>query len=72
MTRLMEKAIERLRSLPEPQQDGLAQFVLNELEQDERWTASTAAHADALGRLAAKVLSDDAAGTCEPLDTDML
>jgi hypothetical protein len=62
MTHLMEKAIERLRAVPEPQQDRLAQFLLSELEEDERWNASTAVHADALQRLADRVLADDARG----------
>jgi hypothetical protein len=72
MTRLMEQAIERLRALPETQQDPLARFLLNELEDDQRWAASTLRHADALGRLADRVLADDARGECEPLDPDKL
>lgn len=72
MTRLMEQAIERLRAMPEPQQDRLAQFVLNELEEDDRWAASTASHADALGRLAEGILADDAQGMTQPLDPDGL
>lgn len=62
MTHLMEQAIERLRAVPEPQQESFARFLLSELEDDERWTASTVDHADALGRLAQRVLADDARG----------
>lgn len=72
MTPLLEKAIERMRALPESQQDPLARFLLNELEDDARWAASTARHADTLGRLAGRVLSDDARGVSEPLDPDAL
>ena len=72
MTHLMEQAIERLRAVPEPQQESVARFVLNELEDDDRWSASTALHADALGRLADRVLADDARGNCAPLDPDKL
>ena len=72
MTHLMEKAIERLRAVPEPEQEALARFLLNELEDDERWGSSTARHADALGRLAERVLASDARGECEPLDPDKL
>lgn len=62
MTHLMKQAIEPLRAIPEPQQESFARFLLNELEDDERWTASTVDHADALGRLADRVLADDAGG----------
>jgi hypothetical protein len=72
MTRLMEQAIERLRALPEPQQDPLARFLLNELEDDAHWAASTERHADALSRLVDHVLADDARGESEPLDPDKL
>ena len=72
MTRLMEQAIERLRAVPEPQQEQLARFLLNELEEDNRWADSTAAHADALKRLAENVLADDVRGLCTPLDPDAL
>jgi hypothetical protein len=68
----MEQAIERLRAVPDSQQDLLARFLLTELEEDNRWAVSTANHVDALDRLAAEVLADDAAGKCEPLDPDTL
>ena len=72
MTRLMEQAIERLRAVPEGEQDRLAQFLLSELDDDARWTASTAAHEDKLRALSERVLADDARGACEPLDPDTL
>jgi hypothetical protein len=72
MTRLMEQAIERLRAIPESQQEQLARFLLNELEEDSRWADSTANHADALRRLVDDVLSDDARGACDPLDPENL
>jgi hypothetical protein len=68
----MEQAIERLRAVPELQQEQLARFVLNELEEDSRWSASTAAHVDALRRLADQVLAEDEKGATEPLDPDSL
>ncbi len=72
MTQLMKQAIERLKAVPEPLQDRLAQFLLLELDDDDRWTASTAKHVDALGGLAEKILADDAHGECEPLDVEKL
>ena len=72
MTRLMEQAIERLRTVPESQQDQVAQFLLSELDEDSRWAASTAAHIDAARRLAESVLADDERETFGPLDPEAL
>jgi hypothetical protein len=72
MTRLMEKAIERLKALPEGQQDPLAHFLLFELEEDERWASSTQANRGKLEKLVRDVLADDAAGRTQPLDPDRL
>jgi hypothetical protein len=66
----MEEAIERLRAVPESQQEQLARFLLNELEEDSRWADSTTAHADVLRRLADDLLADDDRGLCPPLDSD--
>ncbi|MEX0777030.1 MAG: hypothetical protein WD042_15100 [Phycisphaeraceae bacterium] len=68
MTRLMEQAIARLRTVPDSQQDRLAKFLLHELEEDERWVHSTAQHEDKLKSLVDSVLADDEQGRCEPLD----
>jgi hypothetical protein len=68
----MEQAIERLRAVPESQQEQLARFLLNELEEDSRWESSTAAHADALRGRVNEVLAVDARGDCEPLNPDTL
>ena len=72
MTRLMEQAIDRLRAVPDAQQDRLAEFLLHELAEDERWARSTIDHADKLKGLIDDVLADDAKGHCTPLDPDRL
>ena len=72
MTRLMEQAIERLRAVPETQQDQLAQFLLSELDEDARWSASTQANIERLRRLGEQVLADDQRGACEPLNPGTL
>ncbi len=72
MTKLMEQAIERLRAIPESQQDQLAQFLLQELEDDDRWATSTSRNESALGQFVKSILDDDARGCCEPLDVDKL
>lgn len=72
MTRLMEQVIERLKALPEGQQDGLAGFLLHELAEDERWAASTHQNAAKLNKMVGEVLAEDARGGCEPLDPERL
>jgi hypothetical protein len=72
MTRLMEKVIEQLRAVPEGQQDRLARFLLDELEEDQRWLGSTAENEGKLKALVDTVLSDDARGECEPLEPGKL
>lgn len=72
MTRLMGKAIEWLRTLPENQQDRLAEFLLHELAEDDRWTQSTQANGAKLKGLIDTILADDAAGRCPPLDPERL
>jgi hypothetical protein len=70
MTRLMEQAIERLREVPDSQQDQFARFLLNEMEDDDRWTASTAAHGKELRKLSEQILEGDRQGLCKPVDAD--
>lgn len=72
MTRLMQQAIDRLRALPEGQQDRLAEFLLHELAEDERWAQSTQQNAGKVKDFIGKILADDAAGRCSPLDPDRL
>jgi len=72
MTQLMEQAIEKLRAVPEPQQDQLAQFLLNELTEDDRWSRSTIENEGKLKSFVDDVLADDHRGLCEPLDADQL
>jgi hypothetical protein len=72
MTRRMEQAIERLKSVPEGQQDLLAEFVLHELAEDERWSKTTGEHAGKLRGLIDRVLADDSNGKCGPLDPERL
>jgi hypothetical protein len=72
MTRLMEKAVEALRSLPEEQQDAVAGLVLSEIESDRRWTATSVQHADKLRKLADEASDDFKAGRTSELDPEKL
>jgi hypothetical protein len=72
MTKLMEKAIEKLRAVPEPEQDAVAGFVLNQLEEDRRWDETSIKHADQLKELADEALEDFRAGRTTALDPERL
>jgi hypothetical protein len=56
MTTLLEKAIAELAKLPETQQDSMAQWILDELEDDARWDQAFAASQSQLELLVKKAL----------------
>lgn len=72
MSHTLERAIERLREMPEDRQEQIARLLLHELEEDQRWERSTEAHTDKLQRVVVEVLQADDQGRCEPLDVDTL
>lgn len=59
MTRRMKQAMDKLASVPEPLQDSLADFLLHELEQDEKWSQTTSANLDPLRSIVREVLNDN-------------
>jgi hypothetical protein len=48
MTKALQQAIERLQKVPAERQDAFAAMLIHELDEDERWTASTSEHAEKL------------------------
>jgi hypothetical protein len=72
MAKTLEQAIERLQQLPAERQERLAQLLLHELDEDQRWLDSTAASAEKLRGLVEDVLEADLRGQCESLDPDGL
>ena len=52
MTKLLEKALERLSGLPQEEQDAIASQILAELEDETAWARQFAAQHDKLRRLA--------------------
>lgn len=72
MVRLLEKAIEELSRLPAAQQETMAQWILDELEDELRWNRAFAASGSALERLAKNALADHQAGRTQPLNPDDL
>ncbi|QDT69780.1 hypothetical protein MalM25_27210 [Planctomycetes bacterium MalM25] len=72
MTKTLEAAIERLRELPEEQQESLARILLEEIEAHDEWDASTGANPQRVAEISTEVRAAYHRGECEPLDPDKL
>lgn len=72
MTDLMEKAIGELTQLPENQQDTMAKWILEMLQDEQQWDAAFARSLPQLERMANKALDDFQAGRTHELDPDTL
>ena len=58
MTKLLEKAFEEASTLPEEDQDALAEMLLSDLASEERWAGAFAASQDKLALLAREALAE--------------
>jgi hypothetical protein len=72
VTRALDAAIAKLSGLPAEDQDRIALWLLDELEDGERWTRQFEASQGALSKLAAEARADLAAGRTTELDPDNL
>ena len=72
MTRALDTAIAKLATLPADEQDRIAQWLLEELRDEEQWARQFAASRDVLSRLAAEARAERAAGKVTDLDPDKL
>jgi hypothetical protein len=72
VTRALDAAIAKLATLPAEDQDRIARWLLDELQDDEHWTRQFATSQDALSKLAAEARADRAAGRATELDPDKL
>lgn len=72
MTKLLERAVEKARKLPDPEQDAIAAIILEELEDEARWEEAFARSRDALAKLAQEAMLEDRAGKTKELDPDGL
>jgi hypothetical protein len=70
MTQLLEKAVKRLSSLPDGEQDALASFILSELDSERRWDELFASSEDILSEMAEQALAEERAGKTSELDLD--
>ena len=70
MTQLLEKAVARVSTLPDREQDALASVLLDELESERRWDQLFASSQDLLGLMAREALAEYRAGEAKPLDLE--
>jgi hypothetical protein len=72
MTRALESALAKLATLSVDEQDRIAQWLLDELRDEERWTHQFSASQNALSKLATEARADRAGGRTTELDPDKL
>ncbi|PSB11290.1 hypothetical protein C7B76_23420 [filamentous cyanobacterium CCP2] len=72
MTELLARAIARLQTLPESEQDAIAAMILEEIEDDRRWDGSFARSPNLLAKLAASAMAEYRAGETQELDPETL
>jgi hypothetical protein len=72
VTKLLERAVKKVRALPDKEQDAIAALILEELEDEARWDKTFARTQDVLASLAADAMAEDHAGKTEALAPDRL
>jgi len=72
MTKLLERAVEKVMKLPENKQDAIAAFILEEIEDEKRWEKTFARSQDILAKLAQEAMEEEKAGKTKELDPDAL
>jgi hypothetical protein len=72
VTQLLEKAFVEASRLSEPEQNALAEWLLEELASEKEWDEAFAQSSEVLSRLAEEALADHRAGHTQQLDPDKL
>jgi hypothetical protein len=72
MTRLLEEAIQKLRSLSSDEQDAIAALVLEEIESERKWDELFSKSPEKLRKLADEAWTEHEAGKSDELDPDKL
>ena len=72
VSRAFDTAIEKMSALPPEEQDRIAQRLLGELQDEERWTQAFSSFQHALSRLADEARADIKGGRATQLDPDKL
>ena len=72
MTKLLEKAVTEVKKLPDPEQDAIAELILEEIKDEALWDKAFEKSQDALAKLAAEAIAEDRAGKTKDLDPEKL
>jgi hypothetical protein len=68
MSTLLEKALEKVGSLPEDEQDAIASQILASLADEDAWKQRFVTKREVIRRMATEALEEDARGQTLPLD----
>ena len=71
MTTTLQQAFDKAAALPPDRQEALAAIVLEEIADEDRWQQSFARSQDALSKLAAEALEEDAQGRTRDMDESL-
>jgi hypothetical protein len=72
MSDLLDRAVQKARSLPEAEKNVIATIILEELEDEAHWKQAFSKSQDALAKLAAEAMEEDRKGETKELDPDLL
>ena len=72
MTELLEQAFAQASKLSPQEQDLIADWLLKELESENRWDILFARSQDALSKLSSEALAEHRQGNTQELDPDKL
>jgi hypothetical protein len=72
MTRALDAAIQKLAALPVDEQDRVAQWLMEELKDDEHWVRQFRGSQAALTKLADEAIADVANGRATEIDPEKL
>lgn len=72
MTKLLEQAVAKARSLPEAEQDVIGRLVLDEIESERQWDQLFTNSPNRLTRLADRAWAEHEAGQSQELDPEKL
>ncbi len=68
MTSLLEKALKKVDTLPQDEQDAIAAQILDSLADEDAWREKFAMRHDRLRQMAREALDEDARGETRSLD----
>ena len=72
MTKLLEEAFKKASKLPEVEQNALAKWLLEELEDEKKWEKEFSESEEALDQLADEAVEARRKGKTKPMDFDRL